>query len=509
MLTTWTELSLAALFFLLSIYFHVKNENQKSLVCLIAAGMILRFLMITLDPFLHEWDERYHALVAKHMMQHPFMPVLRENPVLPFDYKLWCCNHIWLHKQPLFLWQMALSMSVFGINLIGLRFPDVMMGGLGIYFIYRMALIWTNSVNIAWYSGILYATSYFFLELTSGRFALDHNDLVFSTYAIGSIWAFCEYTRTPSWKFALLVGILAGAAVLVKWLTGLLVFGGWFLFILGSSDRKELKNYLHWAISAGICAAVVIPWQWYILHAFPQEAAWEYAYNSKHMEEALGKNTGMLFHLKFTEAIYGAVFLPFLILGIWQVFRKRVNPVFTHAMLAMVVVVYAFFSLLVATKMGAFTTAVSGILFALTGVGIDRAIAWTGIKTGNRFKSYLPALLFLLVVVSIRPWSIASYRNEDKNPSWADHVNNTRIYQSLQTKAPPDWIVINCKELEDVELMFWQPNNAYQWYPKPEEIQDLLHRGFKIAAFKSHGNQILPEYILKNPEIKILDVELK
>lgn len=67
----------------------------------------VRLFMITIDPFLHDWDERFHAIVAKNMITYPFKPMLFVNPVLPYDYRAWCCNHIWVHKQPLFLWQMA------------------------------------------------------------------------------------------------------------------------------------------------------------------------------------------------------------------------------------------------------------------------------------------------------------------------------------------------------------------------------------------------------------------
>ncbi len=38
---------------------------------------------------LHDWDERYHALVAKNMIEQPFKPMLYKNPVLPYDYKDW------------------------------------------------------------------------------------------------------------------------------------------------------------------------------------------------------------------------------------------------------------------------------------------------------------------------------------------------------------------------------------------------------------------------------------
>ncbi|MEI6410568.1 MAG: glycosyltransferase family 39 protein [Bacteroidota bacterium] len=507
--TIWLDLCIAIFLFIPSIIYHLKDEHTKSLIWLVLAAIMLRMLMITLDPFLHEWDERYHALVAKHLMQHPFIPTLRENPVLDYDYKMWCCNHIWLHKQPLFLWQMALSMEVFGVNLIGLRFPDVVMGGIGVYFVYRIAQIWTGSINTAWLSALLYATANFFLELSSGRYALDHNDLAFSFYVTGSIWAFCEYLNKKSWKYVILIGVLAGAAILIKWLTGLLMFGGWFLYIiLDSNKRSNWKNYIHLLVSLVICIAVFAPWQFYIMNAFPEEAAWEYEYSRKHITEVLGNGNGVFFHLKFIEAIYGGPFLAFIFIGIWQSFKRIKDHALTVSMLAMILVVYVFFSIFVETKMGAFTVPVSALLYSLIAMGMNYSIDWFGNKTSHRLKKYLAFLFVLVILVSMKPWSIAKNRNEKNNPTRSAKIHNTEIYKNLQTQVPSDYLIINCKELEDVDLMFWQPNNAYQWYPKPEEIQDLLRKGYKIAAFKSHTNQTLPEYIQKNPDIKIIDLEI-
>jgi 4-amino-4-deoxy-L-arabinose transferase len=61
-----------------------------------------------------------------------------------YDYTAWCCNHIWLHKQPLFLWQMALSMKIFGINEVALRIPNMLMSSMLTLFIYRIGSIWAN-----------------------------------------------------------------------------------------------------------------------------------------------------------------------------------------------------------------------------------------------------------------------------------------------------------------------------------------------------------------------------
>ena len=98
---------------------------QWSLVLIILAGLLLRIFVST-DMYLHDWDERFHALVAKNLMEHPLLPTLYDNPVLAYDYTAWNMNHIWVHKQPAPLWIMALSMKLFGISTWAMRLPSIL-----------------------------------------------------------------------------------------------------------------------------------------------------------------------------------------------------------------------------------------------------------------------------------------------------------------------------------------------------------------------------------------------
>jgi hypothetical protein len=57
--------------------------------------------------------------------------------------------------------------------------------------------------------------------------------------------------------------------------------------------------------------------------------------------------------------------------------------------------------------------------------------------------------------------------------------------------------------------MFYTDNNAYSWYPNKEELEILKQKGYKIAVFKSHSGQELPEYILEDKDILIIDKKLR
>jgi 4-amino-4-deoxy-L-arabinose transferase len=66
----------------------------------VAAGLGLR-LYASGDDYLHAWDERFHALVAKNLMAHPLRPTLYDTPLLPYDYRDWQEAEVWLHKPTL------------------------------------------------------------------------------------------------------------------------------------------------------------------------------------------------------------------------------------------------------------------------------------------------------------------------------------------------------------------------------------------------------------------------
>jgi 4-amino-4-deoxy-L-arabinose transferase len=124
-------------FYLYSWKYYKRDDYNLSILFIVLSGLIFYFFTAS-DFFLHAWDERYHALVAKNLLKHPFYPTLYDNPILPYDYRSWVGNHIWVHKQPLPLWLMAGSMKIFGINEIALRLPSIIMSTAGIFLTFRI-----------------------------------------------------------------------------------------------------------------------------------------------------------------------------------------------------------------------------------------------------------------------------------------------------------------------------------------------------------------------------------
>lgn len=106
-------------------YLHLK-KNQYEIVLLVFAAFAIASSFALFDPFLHMWDESFHALVAKNAADNLLAPHLLNSPNYGYQPLLWVNNYIWLHKPPLTIWQMALSIDFFGQNLFAVRFPFVL-----------------------------------------------------------------------------------------------------------------------------------------------------------------------------------------------------------------------------------------------------------------------------------------------------------------------------------------------------------------------------------------------
>ncbi|WCL82994.1 glycosyltransferase family 39 protein [Saprospira sp. CCB-QB6] len=486
----------------------VKTEVNKLKLCLLFfLALGIRLYMIQIDPFLQDWDERFHALVARNMIEQPFTPLLHKTALLPYDPAAWCCNHIWLHKQPLFLWQMALSMKVFGVSVWAMRLPSALMGAIAVLLSYDFMRIWSQKKKWAFLVALFSCFSFVQLELSSGRLNLDQNDVSFAFYVGASFWAFSRYSISQKkWPWAIAIGLFAGAGVLVKWLTGILVFGSWGLYILGQKEKRfQLKYWGHIALGAASCLATFGPWQVYIIKRFPLESSLSYAFNREHIFTALEGHSGnFLFHFRELWTIYGSSFhLIFLALGILLSLIISPKKAFGFGLFAAFGVLYLFFSL-VKTKMPAFCFPVHFLGLSYIVWGLAGSLQY--VKFPALRKWGLAILGAILCFGIFQPQKILQARQIDNHLRNAK-LHNTAIYKSMGTELQEVDVVFNCKPFEQTELMFFQDVAAYHWYPEEAKIDSLLQLGYRIAAFKSHHDQHLPAYFYRE-EIKIIDVDI-
>jgi len=285
-------------------FYKAQNKSYSmALFLILLVGLLLRIYAAS-DLYLHEWDERYHALVAKHMIAAPFRPTLYAHPVLDYDYRSWVSNHIWLHKPPLPLWLMAISLQAFGINEWALRLPSILASTLAIALTYEIGKYYLDQKS-ALLAAFLHAIHGLVIELTGGKIATDHYDVLFLVFIELGIYFSIKYTKgTSHLKWPIAIGMSMGLAILTKWLPALII-----LAVFWGVAMSTKKNWLYLIRDGGVilftASLLVLPWQWYIFQEYPLEAAWESAYNTQHITQGVeGHLEPWYYHLNKWRLIF-------------------------------------------------------------------------------------------------------------------------------------------------------------------------------------------------------------
>lgn len=492
------------------ITYSIKKE-KTSVILLVIASLFFGFFFSALSPYLNLWDEQYHALVAKNMMDHPLSPMLCANPILGYDYRSWISNHIWLHKQPLFLLQIAISLKLFGINELSVRIPSIIMHAIISFFIYRIGKISANT-NIGFYGALFFAIAYYPLALVAGTYGTDHNDIAVLFYVAASFWAWFEYEASNKKRWLLLIGLFSGCAVLVKWLAGLLIYPVWFLARNANSKGQvlNLKSHIPISVCMLISAIVIAPWQLYILSRYPLEANYEYALNTTHFFQVVENHTGNAwFHINALKQLYGeGDLMPFLILvGLVLLSVKTTNSIYRAALISSVVFTYLFYSL-AATKATAFCLIVAPVIFLGIGALIDFILRGINNKLPHeRLKTiFIPTALLFICFLFFNFSGVIKHhtmQNPNDNGNRQAELLEMQIINKIK-ELPEDKYVIfnaNMRLNGNIPVMFYTNNIAYDFLPTEEQIKFIKSRGYKIAIINLKDD--LPDYLKSEKQISL------
>lgn len=500
-------LGASAILLLLAVISFQVARIKIALLLLFCGSLVLGYFMASLDPFLNLWDEQYHAVVAKHMVRLPLKPVLYAQPLFDFDYTIWTGNHIWLHKQPLFLWQIAGSLAVFGEHEIAVRLPSVILHALGSLLIFRIGKLAHNS-QTGFYGALFFTVAYYPLELIAGRFPTDHNDLSFLIYTLGSFWAWFEYQNSRKAHWLIVIGALAGAAVLVKWLVGLLVFACWGMAILfEKSPWWQRFNSLGPLFASAVVAVIVfLPWQVYIHLNFPDEARFESQLNTAHFFSAIEGHAGdAFFHVDAIRKIYGSgAALPYiLLLGLIIFIRRMESRVHRVAVISAVAITYVFFSL-AATKMISFTLIAAPFIFLGLGAMVGAFLDFIPQNKQSLGKVLSPILLLVVCFFLLNPSKIQKAHTfavpHDNRNRIAELAQMDFIWQIEKELGKEGYVIFNAARRLNghIAVMFYTDHIAYDMVPNQEMIERVRSKGYSIAIGYDEN---LPDYINADPSI--------
>lgn len=475
----------AIILFYLSWRLFLRNKIKYSVVLVILGGLVLR-IYTSFDFYLHEWDERYHALVAKNLIKHPLKPTLYDNPVLPYEYKNWTANHIWLHKQPMPLWIMALSMWLFGINEIALRLPSILVSSLAIYLTFYIGTYLFN-IKVGYLSSLLFAINGLIIELTAGRVATDHVDIFFLFFIELAIYFNILYLRNQKLLYLIMAGISIGSAILTKWLIALIIFPIWFLLALDSNKYNFKQILFQIFILLLVCIMVFIPWQIYTYIKYPKEFIYEMLFNLKHFTEVLEERTGSIFYyLNKIRINYGElIYLPILYF-LWKLYdnitdKKRI-AIFVWIFIPIIIFSFA------KTKMQGFILFTSPALFMITSEFFFNIFNLNKKYNIKRILSLIQILIIVLpfryMIERIKPF------NTNRNPKWVKELKKINYTNG---------ILFNYEK--PIEAMFYTNLIVYSHIPDKLTIKKLISEGHSVYLY-DNGN--LPNDIKSIKEIRII-----
>jgi 4-amino-4-deoxy-L-arabinose transferase len=503
---------------LISSVISFKKNSRLGLSLLFIGTIVLGYFIANLDPFLKLWDEQYHALVAKNLSNDFLKPTLYKNPVLDFSYKNWTANHIWLHKQPLFLWQIALSIKLFGTTEFAVRLPSIIMHAIIPLFIYRIGKI-SIGKETGYYGALLFAVAYFPLELVSGRFTTDHNDVAFLFYVTASFWAWFEYTRSGKKYWLILIGLFSGSAVLVKWLMGLLVYVIWAInvAVTKSTIKTKIQSFLSILLSGIVSLSIFLPWQIFIHLTYPNEATYEMKLNSNHFFNPIEDHIESTWYY-FTDGlnmIYGSgALIPFmLLLGVVLLIYNIPNKRHKIFIASGIIFVYIFYTL-ASTKMVSFMVIVSPFIY----LGLAYLIYSVLSLIEKKIKiKYFNQILSIILPVFIAFTALNLMKIQNIHTMRGPHNNDNRIGKQVEMKfirsinkklKGEDYVIFNASITVNgnIPIMFYTDYTAYNFIPNKLQIEKLKKANRKIAVIDI-GN--IPDYIINDDDIKILDVEGK
>lgn len=443
---------------------------RRALALLMLCGLALR-LFTSFDMHLHEWDERYHALVAKNLAAHPLTPTLYDDPVMPYDYRDWTGNHVWLHKQPLPLWMMAASIALFGANELAVRLPSIVLSTLGIAIMFFLGRRLFNR-RIAFIAAFLYSIHGLIIELTAGRVATDHIDVFFLFFIQLGVYFAVEFAATKKALFNAVCGASIAAAILCKWLPALIVMPLWLIVVIESRRFSKKEILLHLLVLCAIVGALALPWQVWIQTRFPLEASWESNFNVRHITEPLDNLGGpLLYHFNKMRMVYGdALYLPMLWF-LWRAFRRpRIG---TRLLLAVWFVVPYIFFTVVQTKMQAYTLFVAPAFFLITALACHHALVYRWRWKRRVFAS----ILLVLLIGSPARYSIERIKPfvlRDRNPAWCSELKERRHMFAGYRRA----VLFNVSR--PIETMFTTDAIAYSSIPDSAVVESLLRKGCTV-----------------------------
>jgi 4-amino-4-deoxy-L-arabinose transferase-like glycosyltransferase len=511
------QLALAIMLGVGAVVLHFQGRHKAALWVLTLAALVLRLWACFLDPFLNHWDEVFHGMVGKNMAVHPFKPMLYTEPDMPVTGN-WSLMHVWLHKPPFFLWQIAVSVGLFGPEPWAVRIPSALWMTALVPIIYRITTLLLAHAephfrrNTAFGAALLATFCYYIQEMTAGAIVTEHNDTVFFGCIACSTWAYLEYVRTDRYRWAVLVGLFSACAMLTKWYFGAIVFLPWTIKLL--YQRPFLDEFKKWGVAVVCLALPVLTWLVYINDRFPAEAAFQWSFKAQHFSIPMDGHDGPWhYHLDaIHELLYPFtwwIILPCLLLLVLRIPDRE-----KRILIASIVFSTHVFFALAATKMLSYTM----FLLPLYLIAVAHGITFPfQLIQSPRFKNWGVGLAIATVAGFLFNIELTQKRHTINEPAEGFQLHRRQQLAVIEAEPlianqlgdPEHTILFNVPKVYDIQFMFRYGYLSMRGIPSEEVVHKLKAKGYTVKALQDGlgaeafppGIEVIPDSVASFPNI--------
>jgi 4-amino-4-deoxy-L-arabinose transferase len=474
------------------------------LVLILSGGFLLR-LRAANHPYISQWDEAYHALVAKNLMAHPLEPTLYEEKVLPADDRNWTTARVWLHKPPLPLWLMSAGIAVFGENELSFRLPAVLLDTLAILLVYLLALEffgrssrWTGLAAAA-----LYAVNPLMIRLVSGRIPDDTPHVVNIFFITLTALLFAVAARRNGRVWAAAAGLSLGLGTLCMSAVALLGLAASLPLVLALRGVRGAIRLL--CVAVFPFAAAALPWPLYCMARWPELWRHESVLQTDHLFASLdGHAHAWWWYLKILPVQYGgsALFVwasavAILVYAAGVAARRR--DVGLAAALCWVIIPYVFFSA-IAMKLYAYVCVAVPAFSLLAAFAV--ASLWEA--RAGRFRAAAMAIL-LLGCVQFAWVAVERGRADYSVCPWNELYDYPTFRRSMlllrEVRGPK--VLLNVGDFKSPQAMYYSGAPSYPDAPTAAVVRGLLGRGYRVFVLleeEKRGGDVPPA--LKTAEFR-------
>lgn len=450
-----------------------KSKFTKTLLLILLGGLCLR-IYVASDQYLHKWDERYHALVAKNLIQHPLKPTLYDQPLFPVTPENWGANNVWLEKGPIPLWTIAASLRLFGTNEFVVRIPSILISLLAVYLTFLLGAKLFNK-KVALLAAFLHSIHGLVLELAGGRISSDHVETFFIVFIELAVYLAVLRIKYKKHQYLpVLIGFATGLAFLSKWSPALIVF---VVYLTGMliSDRFKLKSIINdLLLSVGSFLLLVLPWMIYIHYQFPNESSYVFNKFLFAFNQSIDGHKGpWYFYIHYIGITFGElIYLPLLFSLYFLVKRK---PDYKWLMLTVWWLVPTIIFSFAVTKRHTY------IMLAAPAFIIILSYYWFYFFEQRKNFKY-PWLIYLLLIgLLASPVNFCITRTKALNkrvrdPLWAQELKHfAKNYQ-----LPDKTVVFNLNH--EIEAMYYTGFTVYQMMPDQHNVDRIRKLGYRILV---------------------------